>query len=245
MSERFGTYVGVSGPNAVVAKQAVIETLRSISSEKYHGRWTEENDASRFANSYFDHDSGQIAVLTVGWLSRQFPTEAFVLEVVGGCGEGCQGPVFINNGRIRDGRSVAESYGSDEQEPLCEPCKQQLSIPSEGKGQVTCPTCGRLYEYDHRELTSRQREVYSHFPDGERPATILYWFEMWEAPTEIPVTLQTPEEQAAEKAHAKAVLAEEERRHAEYMRDHPEGDADISMEDILGAGTRRALTKDY
>lgn len=103
---------------------------------------------------FFDHYSGQAAVEKVATVSRQYPTETFTLLVRGGFGEGQQGPVFITDGKVRDGRTGFISYG-DAQEPLCERCypqgfKAEDLLPIDcnlDQGQVACPKCHTLYEY--------------------------------------------------------------------------------------------------
>lgn len=109
---------------------------------------------------FFDHCSGQAAIDTVGKVSRDFPTDTFTLFVDGSMAEGQQGPVYITDGKVRDGRSVFVSYG-EAQEPLCERCYPDTFnrvtdlLPIDRtveRGQVECPKCHTLYEYINSQL---------------------------------------------------------------------------------------------
>jgi hypothetical protein len=118
MSERFQTYLTVSGPDAAAAQEAAIDAIKNASTLDNHwgGCWVETkyfNDGivKEESKYYFDHDSGQGAVIIVTEVSRRFPSETFHLRVDGSFGEGAQGTVEIQNGNVADRRSEAISYG--------------------------------------------------------------------------------------------------------------------------------------
>jgi len=114
---------------------------------------------------FFDHCSGDAAIYTVAIVSHNYPSETFELSVDGGMAEGIQGPVYITNGKVRDGRSSFISYG-EPLEPFCEKCNGRLE-PSpmmklatehkiDGTGHIECTQCHTVYEYEvkHGELVS-------------------------------------------------------------------------------------------
>jgi hypothetical protein len=170
MSERFYTTLHISGPNAATAEKAAIEALKRIKHEEHRACWIDKDVVEQWEFEtpeqkqealeecgyphFFDHASGELAVQTVGALSRQYPTETFTLHVDGGMAEGQQGAVFITNGKVRDGRSGFISYGEYLQ-PLCEPChphafKAEDLLPIDrnvDRGRIECPKCHTLYEY--------------------------------------------------------------------------------------------------
>lgn len=75
------------------------------------GWWFDELNGQAHHQGFFDHWSGEEAVLAIASLSYECPDETFYLDVVGEMAEGIQGEVEICNGTVRDGRSEAESFG--------------------------------------------------------------------------------------------------------------------------------------
>ena len=112
MSDRNYTYIReVVGPNAIAAEQAAITALRDLSKDEggwdsYHGAWDDDK------KEYFDHNSGQGAVVTVALASQQFPSETFHLFVNGGMAENYQGPVLITCAKASRGNGSVGAYGA-------------------------------------------------------------------------------------------------------------------------------------
>lgn len=114
MSDRFYTTLEVRGPNAVSAEKTAIEVLKAIKRDDSRGKWFDKNSPHNPEPHFFDHDSGNAAIVALKSLSLQFPSETFFLHVDGGVGEGVQGDVDISNGVVKDGRSVEYAYGLPE-----------------------------------------------------------------------------------------------------------------------------------
>jgi len=68
-------------------------------------------ECRRASPHFFDHNSGDAAIVTVAKMSRNFPNETYELYVNGGCAEGVQGLVTIRNGFVLDGRCEEIAYG--------------------------------------------------------------------------------------------------------------------------------------
>lgn len=153
MSDRFYTTFTVSGPDAATAEKAAIEALK----QDEYGSWIEATDKypAHFCTA---NDSGDVTIDAVATLSRQYPTEIFTLDVAGDYGAGVQGPVIINNGKVRDGRNESPAYGG--YDPHCGKCNALVTSPNlrlalgdmaehkiDSKGHVECQ-CGTRYEFE-------------------------------------------------------------------------------------------------
>jgi hypothetical protein len=131
MSNKFYTYLTVSGPNAATAEKAAIEALKAIKpGEYYRACWIDADTVEKlmwniekptpqekqatlerlggpcYFDQGFDHASGEGAIKTVAQVSHKYPSETFMLSVTGDFAEGIQGRVFIEAGQVTDERTA-------------------------------------------------------------------------------------------------------------------------------------------
>lgn len=211
MSNRFYSTLKVSGPNKGAAYSAAIEALKAIDYDTYRACWVPAEE--EMGPCFFDHDSGQSAIFALIDLAKKFPTEKFVFSVVGGYGEGFQGPFTIADGgaTLIDGRS--EEIASGDRRP------QDIFLELTSTGELREIGRENKLVWRLREMRYLVRRAFRIVIYNFRPRIVIYNFcprlaEMMYGPRVTVVTHYVPR-----------------------VRDEVEASDDISMEEVLGAGT--------
>jgi hypothetical protein len=210
MSDRFYSTLKVSGPNTGAAEHAAIEALKAIDYETCRACWVPADE--EMGPCFFDHDSGQSAVFALIDVAKKFPTEKFVLSVVGGYGEGFQGPFTIADGgaTLIDGRSEEIASGDRR--------SQNIFLELTATGDLREVGRENKLVWWLREMRYLVRRTLRIVRYNFRPRFVIYNFcprlaEMMYGPR-VTLTQVAPR-----------------------VRDEVEASDDISMEEVLGAGT--------